>query len=191
MKYIYNVLILHKKLGITCADGELWSSQRNFLIRHFRNLGFGKEKMQTLIRAELDDILHNLESNGSPIEVGKLISPAVISVLWNLTVGTRITKHDKRLQSVLNLLEKRSKIFDMAGGILNMYPWLRFLIPEKSGYKLMMKLNAEMKGFFMEVITEHYLHWSEGRDDDLIYAFITEMRGSRSNSYFTGKYLLF
>lgn len=183
MTYHYN----HKFIsGITCADGERWSSQRSFVVKHLRNLGFGKDKMQEMIRDELGDILLMLESAGSHVEVGKSLSCAVISILWNLTAGSRIKKNDIRLEKILNLLKKRSKIFDTAGGILNMYPWLRFIIPEKCGYKLMMQINEEMKKFFLEAIEEHHINWYEGRNDDLIFAFITEMKKNTANSYFTG-----
>ncbi|KRT81982.1 cytochrome P450, partial [Oryctes borbonicus] len=173
------------KRGITCADGDLWTSQRSFLLRHFRNLGFGREEMQRIIREELSDILLSLDNNGMPTEIGKLLSLAVINVLWNLTAGFRIKRDDKRLQNILDLLSRRSKIFDMAGGRLNMYPWLRFIMPVGSGYKLMKEINKEMTEFLMEVIKEHYDNWSEERNDDLIYAFITEMKKNIPNSYFT------
>ncbi|KAK9738185.1 Cytochrome P450 [Popillia japonica] len=174
-----------EKKGITCADGERWSSQRGFLVKHFRNLGFGKEEMQKMVQEELSDILLTLECNGLNVEVGKLFSPAVISILWNLTAGSRIKRNDRRLQNILDLLARRSKIFDMAGGRLNMYPWLRFIMPKKSGYKLMMEINREMKAFFMEVIKEHYANWNGKTRGDLIYEFITEMKKNTFNSYFT------
>ncbi|GJQ79486.1 hypothetical protein Trydic_g16339 [Trypoxylus dichotomus] len=178
------------KRGITCADGDLWSSQRSFLLRHFRSLGFGKEEMQRVIREELNEILLDVDNNGTAIEIGKLLAPAVINVLWNHTAGDRIQRNDKRLQSILDLLSRRSKIFDMAGGRLNMYPWLRFIMPGASGYKLMMEINEEMKAFFMRVIKEHYANWTKERNDDLIYAFITEMKKNDPNSYFTEDQLI-
>lgn len=143
--------------------------------------------MQNMIQAELIDILLFIKTEGPHIEVGTLLSPAVISVLWNLTTGVQITKNDTQLKKVLHLLSRRTKLFDMSGGILNMYPWLRFIIPERSGYKLMLELNEEMKQFFIEVIREHYVNWEEGKNDDVIYAFISEMKKNRTNSHFTGK----
>lgn len=145
--------------------------------------------MQKMVQEELSDILLTLECNGLNVEVGKLFSPAVISILWNLTAGSRIKRNDRRLQNILDLLARRSKIFDMAGGRLNMYPWLRFIMPKKSGYKLMMEINREMKAFFMEVIKEHYANWNGKTRGDLIYEFITEMKKNTFNSYFTGKFI--
>lgn len=47
--------------GITTTDGPLWSEQRRFAVRHFRQLGYGKVHMEELILAELKDLLNELE----------------------------------------------------------------------------------------------------------------------------------
>lgn len=40
-------------VGITMTDGDFWQEQRNFAMRHLRNLGFGKSHMESLIIEEL------------------------------------------------------------------------------------------------------------------------------------------
>lgn len=35
------------------TDGKLWHEQRSFALRHMRQLGFGKNAMETLIISEL------------------------------------------------------------------------------------------------------------------------------------------
>lgn len=35
------------------TDGDFWQEQRNFAMRHLRNLGFGKSHMESLIIEEL------------------------------------------------------------------------------------------------------------------------------------------
>ena len=43
------------------TDGALWSEQRRFAVRHFRQLGYGKVHMEELILAELKALLAELE----------------------------------------------------------------------------------------------------------------------------------
>lgn len=49
------------------TDGNLWIEQRRFLLRHLRNLGFGKNDMATMIEEEashlVNSLLKRLETN--------------------------------------------------------------------------------------------------------------------------------
>ena len=79
-------------------------------------------------------------------------------------------------------MQKRSKVFDMSGGTLNQMPWLRFFAPEKTGYNLIRNLNKEFSQFFLEIINEHHQQYSDEKSgEDLIYAFIKEMKIQKGN----------
>lgn len=55
-----NVEIVMKticKLGITCTDGKFWAEQRNFLTKHLRRAGYGREPMEVQIQNELNELL--------------------------------------------------------------------------------------------------------------------------------------
>lgn len=52
-----------------------------------------------------------------------------------------------RLQYFNDLMERRARAFDMSGGILSTFPWIRYVAPETSGYNLLTKLNNELKSF--------------------------------------------
>ncbi|RZB41731.1 cytochrome P450 305a1, partial [Asbolus verrucosus] len=170
-----------KKRGITCTDGELWSIQRNFVVRHLRNLGFGKKSMETMIRDEISEIVSTLKSHGSDIQINKILSPAVLNILWRLTTGTRLSQKNCQLGELLDLLNLRSKAFDMSGGTLGQHPWLRYVIPEWSGFNLIEKINNKLKNLFMESIRQHHKTWKEGRNDDLIHCFLSEMKQANGN----------
>ncbi|XP_063919935.1 probable cytochrome P450 305a1 isoform X2 [Zophobas morio] len=155
-----------KRNGITCTDGEMWSNQRNFVNRHLRNLGFGKKQMEEMIREEVVEVLNILYTDGGDINVDKFLAPSVLNVIWAL---------------ITDLFNRRSKAFDMTGGTLSLYPWLRYILPEWSGYNLIQRVNANMKNFFMKTIYEHQQSWKEGKNDDLIYRYISEMRANNND----------
>lgn len=141
--------------------------------------------METQIQSELQELQGLIESsNGEPLWPGKeLLPPSVINILWTFTAGQRIDRQDPRLLRFLDLLQKRSKAFDLAGGVLSQMPWLRFIAPEKTGYSLICNLNAEFHDFFMEIVQEHLdTYTDEKSSDDLIYAFIFEMRAQERNA---------
>ena len=59
----------------------------------------------------------------------------------------------------------------------------RFVAPEKSGYSLIKSLNSEFHAFFIEIINEHLETYSiEKAGEDLIYAYIKEMKAQDSKS---------
>ncbi|XP_055609284.1 probable cytochrome P450 305a1 [Uranotaenia lowii] len=177
------------RLGVTCTDGPFWAEHRNFVIRHLRQAGYGRQPMQLQIQNELNEligIIRVLEEK--PVWPGSILPTSVINVLWTFTTGSRISRDDSRLVTLLQLLQNRSKAFDMSGGILSQLPWLRFIAPEWTGYNLLKKFNLELNEFFMTTIKKHHQEYSEEKcDDDLIYAYIKEMKSRMNdpNSTFT------
>lgn len=180
------------KKGVTCTDGEFWNIQRNFVVRHLRNLGFGRSSMDVMILDELQEMLGILgqPTNGEGFFMPRIFSPAVINILWALTAGNRISRKDARLQKLLDLFNRRSKLFDLSGGLLTQFPLLRFIAPEMTGYNLIVEFNKELKEFFMETINAHKENWVEDKEDDLIYAFISEMRKENCDPSFTDDQLV-
>ncbi|XP_034231242.1 probable cytochrome P450 305a1 isoform X2 [Thrips palmi] len=165
--------------GITSVEGPLWTEQRGFAVRHFRQLGYGKAHMENLILEELTDLLSELEpaaEQGWAVCVGPLLPRSVLNVLWALTAGTRFPHADPQLQRVLDLLAQRAKAFDMAGGILSTLPWLRYLAPERSGYNLIARFNTSLKELLEETIAAHHTSYNPGRTRDLIDAYLHETK---------------
>lgn len=159
--------------------------QRNFVVKHLRELGFGKAKMECMIKDELSVIVDELKKNSNKERrIGKFIAPSVLNVLWALITGRTLSRDDPQLDKLLDLFNRRSKAFDMSGGILSHFPLIRYLAPEKSGYNLLNNINLEVKKLFMSVIEEHLSNWLPDRDDDLIYAFISEMKKEKHHSSF-------
>jgi len=54
-----------------------------------------------------------------------------------------------RLQKFIDLLDRRAQQFDLTGGILSTFPWIRYIAPEMSGYNILITLNNELKSFLM------------------------------------------
>lgn len=166
------------RLGITCTDGEFWAEQRNFVTKHLRRAGYGRQPMEIQIQNELNELLDVIEGyKNQPVWPGKFLPPSVINVLWTFTAGEKISRDDERLTRLLTLMQQRSKAFDMSGGILNSMPFLRYIAPEKTCYNLINRFNQELHDFFMASINQHKLDYTEERAaDDLIYAYINEMK---------------
>lgn len=180
------------RLGVTCVDGPMWLEQRNFVTRQLREAGYGRKPMDLEIKNELDELNGFLESLGgdSAVWPGEIFPTNVLNVLWLFTAGYRIPRTDSRLTTLLSLLRQRSRAFDMSGGCISQIPWIRFFAPEWSGFNLIRTFNKQLSEFFLEIIRDHHLNYDEEKvHDDLIYAFINEMKkdAENLNTNFTGK----
>ncbi|KAL1517667.1 hypothetical protein ABEB36_001402 [Hypothenemus hampei] len=180
--FFMNLRTMGTGKGITSTDGHFWMEQRTFLVSHLRALGFGKSRMEQMIRDEIDGFLKLLEDPQGYIDVSATLAPSILSILWTLTSGQTV-KGDNRVPRLLQLLKTRNELFDMSGGFLNQFPWLRFIAPERSGYNLLKAVNHEIKEFIMETINEHKRTWSDGRCDDFIYSFLCEQNKSGKENF--------
>lgn len=140
--------------------------------------------METLIQAEIGEILKIIKNNSDEIEIPNLMAPAVLNILWGLATGASISRSDPLLIKLLELMDLRAKAFDMSGGVLSQHPWIRFVFPNWSGFNLIQNINGKLKDLIMDSIHNHYKLWDEGREDDLIYRYITEMKSG--NTILTG-----
>ncbi|CAG5039039.1 unnamed protein product [Parnassius apollo] len=175
---------LGKRMGITFADGPLWREHRQFTVKHLRNVGFGKTKMEEEIQHEMLHIVKYIEKNcGKPINTMSMLAMSVMNILWTYIADERI--EEKRLKYLLDLLNARSKAFSMAGGMLNQLPWCRFIFPELSGYGLIKRMNEQIANIIEEAIYKHKKKSVKG--SDFIYSFIQEMENN--NESFTEEQL--
>lgn len=174
----------YSRLGITCTDGPFWAEQRNFVTKHLRLAGYGRQPMETQVQNELNELLEYIaDIDGEPVWPGDFLAPSVINVLWTFTAGKKIPRTDGRLSRLLQLMQQRSKAFDMSGGWLNTMPFLRHIAPDKTCFNLIKRFNAELHDFFMAAIDEHKLEYTDDKsNDDLIYAYMKEMRSHEDGS---------
>lgn len=171
--------------GITCTDGKLWYEHRNFAMKQMRNVGYGRSQMEQQIEHEAEELLQQLDqTQAQPIEPVNLLAQSVLNVLWCLVAGQRIASNeDSTLGRLLDLMNRRSKLFDISGGLLAQLPWLRHVAPNRTGYNLIRQLNTELHRFFMETIAEHRRRMLDCEkrgeplpENDLIYAYLQEMQ---------------
>ncbi|KAK7866993.1 hypothetical protein R5R35_006860 [Gryllus longicercus] len=179
--------------GVTCTDGYLWHDQRAFVLRHLRNLGYGKQNMENILHDELIQLRKQLgTSNNQKIRIGPQFAKAVLNTMWTLVGGSRLSSSKFYLDKMLVLLEKRTRLFDISGGLLNHFPWLRFLVPSKTGYKLIMDINNDLKTLFQEVIAEHLSTYDSVETRDLIDAYLHQMKSTekKNNIFYTDDQLI-
>ncbi|XP_046977217.1 probable cytochrome P450 305a1 [Vanessa cardui] len=165
-----------RRAGITFVDGPLWKEHRLFTFKYLRNLGYGKQLMHKDIKENLTNILNIIDSsNGNPINIKAAVAMTAMNILWKYVAGEPIK--ESQLKKIIELLSARSKIFTMAGGWLNQWPFLRFIAPEWSGYAVIKRMNEQLYDIIIESINKHKNRSVKGTD--YIYAFMDEMRQNK------------
>lgn len=85
------------------------------------------------------------------------------------------------------------RLMDTMGGIVSQMPFLRFVIPELSGYNDLMRILQKLWNFLDEEINIHEKRLSGNQPQDLIDAFLLEIASKnteRGDSIFDREYLL-
>lgn len=93
----------------------------------------------------IQDLITAINCERSNCDLRNHLARSVLNVLWALAAGSRFESSDTQLEILLDLFARRSKAFDMAGGILSQLPFLAYVAPEWSGYNLICSLNATLK----------------------------------------------
>ncbi|KAK5640613.1 hypothetical protein RI129_011424 [Pyrocoelia pectoralis] len=173
-------------IGITNAEGKIFIEQKKFLLRVV-----AKFSIEQKVKEEMDDLVRLINLDNENVEFGKLIKPPILNTIWSIVAGKGFNRFDRKVQELLRLLDERNYAFDMSGALLSGYPWLRFVAPDYVGYNLIMKLNGAMTELIMAAINDHRQSWSQGKNEDFLYSFISRMHDGRGETNsFTEKQLI-
>lgn len=80
-----------------------------------------------------------------------LFDVSVLNVLWTMLAGQRFALNDVKLAKLMELVHVSFRMLDMSGGILNQMPFVRFLAPNRSGYKDIKNILFEFYTFLMVI----------------------------------------
>ncbi|KAI5701779.1 hypothetical protein M8J75_013273 [Diaphorina citri] len=180
---------------VTMTDGPLWYEHRQFLIKHLRQLGLGKNLMEAMILDEFLAFEKHLDSQVyQEIQFSQKVAGSVLNVLWIMVAGYKFDLNSGKLSNILGLMSLRARAFQITGGPLGFFPWLRFIAPDLVGYTLLKSLSDQLYSLVNETIMDHkerLKHIGPGDDStprDFIDAFLLEME--RGNETYTDDQLL-
>lgn len=106
---VLNIFSSGGKNGIIAADGNIFSEQKKFTLRHLRNFSFGKSSMESLIMAEVTELIEGFkkeEIQGKSVCVNRKFSLAILNGLWMIVTGKRYSHDDPKLTKILEDLFK-------------------------------------------------------------------------------------
>ena len=139
-------------LGILFTTGKFWQEQRRFTLKHLKNLGFGRNKLDTIIHEEVSYLINDMlyKSKYGDVLIEDTFNFLVINILWQI-VASR--KYDPNLKESKAMMKKISVVFKEGPTILDVFtqsPFIRSLIPVE-----LEKAKKELKEMFRQQILEH------------------------------------
>lgn len=64
---------------------------------------------------------------------------------------------DERVLNLAHTVHESFRVIDMTGGILNLYPWIRHIAPNLSGYEPLMKTHYPLWNFLKVFLCQNYI----------------------------------
>ncbi|KFM59351.1 Cytochrome P450 18a1, partial [Stegodyphus mimosarum] len=159
-------------------NGLPWKEQRRFSMQMLRDLGFGKPRMEELIREEIIDLSEHIEkSQGKPIEMRPLLSPSMSNNIAILVFGKRLPFDDPRRKMLDYVVNETAK---QAGQVIwqLFFPGLAKVLNffHLGGTSSLSKLNLMLKDYIDKEVAEHEKTLNESDIRDFIDGYLIEIR---------------
>lgn len=191
--FFFRMRSFDKRLGIVFSDGEFWEIQRKFSMKTLKTLGMGKMNMVEHIDREAHEMIEFYKKksrDGSLIEMQGAFDISVLNIMWAFLSGKRLDLDDPRLPELHKMIHDGFKVIDMSGGVLNLFPPIRFICPEQSGYLPLLRVLEPLWKFLTNTIDEIKEESLSSETSSFISYFLKEMKVKNRHYSFTEEQLL-
>jgi methyl farnesoate epoxidase / farnesoate epoxidase len=185
--FFFRIRTFNKRLGIVFTDGDLWKSQRNFSVKTLKTLGFGKSSMVDKIERESEELIKYYEKHDGDVisiqnETNNIFDISVMNVMWTLLRGEQYELDDKCIIKLMEMIHKSFQIVDMSGGLLNHFPFIRFLMPDRSGFRPLVQTMKPLWEFLKCKIVEVNDDSDTSKESKNFIEFYCEILKQKTNS---------
>ncbi|XP_045589883.1 cytochrome P450 2J6 [Procambarus clarkii] len=165
------------RLGIISTSGEVWKNQRRFTLRSLKDLGFGRQSIEPIMRSELEDLLEYFSRRqGQKLDIGLVFNKSIVNVIWALVIGKRFSHTDARLHQLVDKVNKMIQSFNPFHPALQ-WRWFKKLFPNLKIIRETEGYMVDFLKFIEEEMAQHQLE-TGGVDDSTSYigAYQLEMK---------------
>ncbi|GBM52072.1 hypothetical protein AVEN_131092-1 [Araneus ventricosus] len=126
-------------------NGTSWKEQRRFSLHMFRDLGFGKTRMEEHIKEEILEILERIsDQEGKPVKHAYILAPSMSNNIASLVFGKRLKYDDPERERLDHLVGELGRLLRSVSW-QPFFPWLR---------AVMSTFNVGDKGRLLRVMRE-------------------------------------
>ncbi|KAI9553139.1 hypothetical protein GHT06_021032 [Daphnia sinensis] len=189
-----------EQLGVVFVTGQFWQEQRRFIMRHLRDLGFGKTSIEDQMMGELGDLIKDIENKCQSnlkriVDFKGIFQVSVINILWAIIAGERFQRNDPKFQQLLTANELIFRAGNIVRGsipipalVLKHFRFVREFIGIKT------ELIEPIHKFIQGTIEDHqHRNLAEEDADNFIDVYLKEMNKQKADNpstNFTNKQLI-
>ncbi|GIY94316.1 cytochrome P450 18a1 [Caerostris extrusa] len=184
-QYIIHSKPIRKTAETGAFTGLPWKEQRKFSLRILRDLGFGKSKLDNMLKEEIDELLqHFEESDGHPMYIRPLLSPSMSNNITALIFGKRLKFDDPDRIMLDKVISEFSAQAGQAAWQF-FFPWIRSCLKlyrfGKEGE--LDYLLKKMREFTKKEIASHEQTLDENNVRDYIDGYLLEIRRRNEKAF--------
>ncbi|EFX83753.1 hypothetical protein DAPPUDRAFT_301662 [Daphnia pulex] len=175
-----------KRMGVMLVDGDFLTIQKRFTLHHLRDIGFGRQNMESLVSKEvavlLADMKRQFHDEGNIFEFKNYFNISLVNALWVMLASARFERDDPRLKSLVELFDVVFRSGDIVRVAFPCPAILMKLFPAVFAKLGRMDLLKEVWKFIEEAIDEHKQNPSvEPRD--FIDVYLKEVEKNNDDSF--------
>ncbi|GAB6025227.1 hypothetical protein CHUAL_010648 [Chamberlinius hualienensis] len=168
-----------KKKDIVFTDGNAWKIQRKLTVQGFIKIGLLNKSMENRILDLTQNVIEKLSLyNNKEAPMDSIFFSSILLTNWKLISVIPIDKNKlQKYEDALNLI-----FFGLRpDNPLILFEWLRFIPPNRSGYKAFKNACDYVNNSLREIIDSHLNNWKDGNAHDLIDRYIAEIKKREIN----------
>ncbi|KAK3887227.1 hypothetical protein Pcinc_008663 [Petrolisthes cinctipes] len=175
-----------KEAGVVFRNGPVWVKLRRFLLRHLRDLGMGKSRLDDAILQEAQELVMNFKNHvDRPTNFPISINTAILNVIWQMVASRRYDLNDKQTKEFSDMMVKYQDDL-MFLALPEFFPWLNYLpacITKRLCRVEQLEASAKLgKAMMEEVIAKHRENFDPASPRDLLDEFLLEMKAVEDSS---------
>ena len=185
----HDVPTLGPNMGLIFSEDELWKTHRRFALSTLRELGVGKNWLETVILREVEDLCQLLrDKNRKPLNPQGPLTISVSNVTCALILGQRFELTDPRFTLLTTKLMETVGATVQADSVAAAFPFLKWF-PNKFRAKLLrVRDNIRTIGDFLgDHVREHAARMREngerGDTADYVDAYLKKMQSGDDKTF--------
>ncbi|XP_042870721.1 cytochrome P450 2L1-like isoform X2 [Penaeus japonicus] len=184
---LYSLTVFNRftETGIIISSGLIWQNNRRFTLRHLRDLGMGKTRLEEAIQHEAVCLVEDFARHtGRPGPLPWSINVAVLNVIWQMVAGKRFEVNDFEIQKLSKLSSSSFEDFQ-AIKWFDFMPWLVPLVPHfLKKWTGVLKVTDKVQVISQHMakhVKEHQATLDPENPRDYIDAYLLEMEARKDD----------
>lgn len=132
---------------------------------------------------DLRKLVENQGGKSATVVLPNYFNIFVLNTLWLMMAGIRYNKDNKDLKLLQDILNDLFASIDMMGALFSHFPFLRYIIPEASGYNNFVSCHNKMHAFMKREVDNHKKSFKPSEEPrDLIDAYLKVLHSGDENN---------